>query len=449
MAEDIPGFERDPEMEKLLDRDVLELDEDTRADVQLYKSRLLQAKRDAGMSGDTPPWAEGAGTEPDSDSGEGAPESQDESPSESDQDPDETDQEDSADDPSPDESEPSDDDTGEEIPGFETDPELEKLLEKDIQEIDEDKRVEVQKYKSRKMKAKQKASDESDEAGSDDSEDAQEPAGEADDSNIDFEEDPELEELLDEDIMDLPEEKRVDVQKYKSRKMKAKRAAREGEKGDTDAEDTADESDEQEKTSQPGDEKKAPPADDQKRHDGERKIKELVESRTSGREVSRRGFLSSLSMFSAGVAGFLGVLGIGGTATGRFFFPNVLSDPPEQFVAGDPEDYPTNTVSDEYKGQYRVWIVNLGDRIVAINAICTHLGCTPNWLDSQGIFKCPCHGSGYYMNGVNFEGPAPRPMDRVGVRLSPTGKIIVDKSMQFSSQASPGWEAKDASIPVV
>lgn len=56
MAEDIPGFERDPEIEELLDKDVSELDEETRSEVQLYKSRMLQAKRDAGMSSDTPPW---------------------------------------------------------------------------------------------------------------------------------------------------------------------------------------------------------------------------------------------------------------------------------------------------------------------------------------------------------------------------------------------------------
>ena len=36
----------------------------------------------------------------------------------------------------------------------------------------------------------------------------------------------------------------------------------------------------------------------------------------------------------------------------------------------------------------------------------------PNWLDGEQKFKCPCHGSGFYMTGVNFEGPAPRPLER-------------------------------------
>ena len=40
-------------------------------------------------------------------------------------------------------------------------------------------------------------------------------------------------------------------------------------------------------------------------------------------------------------------------------------------------------------------------------AVCTHLGCTPNWLEAEQKFKCPCHGSGFYKDGINFEGPAP------------------------------------------
>ena len=66
--------------------------------------------------------------------------------------------------------------------------------------------------------------------------------------------------------------------------------------------------------------------------------------------------------------------------------------------------------------------------IFVISAICTHLGCTPDWKPSENKFKCPCHGSGYDPEGVNFEGPAPRPMDRAHVELDPEGQIVVDLS---------------------
>lgn len=54
--EAIPGFTVEPELEDLLDEHPLDLDEETRQRVQLYKSRKLQAKRDAGLSGEAPSW---------------------------------------------------------------------------------------------------------------------------------------------------------------------------------------------------------------------------------------------------------------------------------------------------------------------------------------------------------------------------------------------------------
>ena len=47
-------------------------------------------------------------------------------------------------------------------------------------------------------------------------------------------------------------------------------------------------------------------------------------------------------------------------------------------------------------------------------------------------FKCPCHGSGYDSEGINFEGPAPRPMDRAHVQIAPDGQILVDVSKLYS-----------------
>src|SRR5260370_13086815 len=66
-----------------------------------------------------------------------------------------------------------------------------------------------------------------------------------------------------------------------------------------------------------------------------------------------------------------------------------------------------------------------------ISARCPHLGCRPDWKSSENKFKCPCHGSGYDSEGINFEGPAPRPMDRAHVELAPDGQIIVDVSRLF------------------
>ena len=68
-------------------------------------------------------------------------------------------------------------------------------------------------------------------------------------------------------------------------------------------------------------------------------------------------------------------------------------------------------------------------------AKCTHLGCTPRWLAAEDKFKCPCHGSRFYKSGMNFEGPAPRPLDRFGVSLDENGQLVVDKSKIYKMQA--------------
>ena len=63
--------------------------------------------------------------------------------------------------------------------------------------------------------------------------------------------------------------------------------------------------------------------------------------------------------------------------------------------------------------------------------MCTHLGCTPRWLVAENKFKCPCHGSGFHKNGINFEGPAPRPLERFKITLAEDGQLVVDKSVKL------------------
>ena len=124
-------------------------------------------------------------------------------------------------------------------------------------------------------------------------------------------------------------------------------------------------------------------------------------------------------------------------ATGRFMFPNVLNEPPQQFEAGFPADY-TSGVDERWKEKFGVWLVRVPDDIVqhasgfyALLTVCTHLGCTPNYLAAEGKFKCPCHGSGYHLTGINFEGPTPRPLERCRIVLADDGQILVDKSRKF------------------
>jgi cytochrome b6-f complex iron-sulfur subunit len=114
----------------------------------------------------------------------------------------------------------------------------------------------------------------------------------------------------------------------------------------------------------------------------------------------------------------------------RFFLPRTLFEPSSVFKIGYPSDFGLG-VDTKYQQAFRIWVDRIPGRLFVIYAKCTHLGCTPDWKPSENKFKCPCHGSGYDSEGINFEGPAPRPMDRAHVELAPDGQIIVDTSRLY------------------
>jgi len=114
----------------------------------------------------------------------------------------------------------------------------------------------------------------------------------------------------------------------------------------------------------------------------------------------------------------------------RFFLPRTLFEPNSVFKIGYPSEYALG-VDTKWQQKFRIWVDRTPDRLFVIYARCTHLGCTPDWKPSENKFKCPCHGSGYDSEGINFEGPAPRPMDRAHVELDPEGQIVVDISRLF------------------
>jgi cytochrome b6-f complex iron-sulfur subunit len=170
-------------------------------------------------------------------------------------------------------------------------------------------------------------------------------------------------------------------------------------------------------------------------------------------EEDRRGFLEiALGSFMA--MGFTALSVTGGLFTlglARFMFPNVLAEPPSRFKVGFKEGFPAGKVETKFVPQYGVWVVN-GDfqgqqQIYALKTVCTHLGCTPNWLEAEQKFKCPCHGSGFYKDGVNFEGPAPRPLERYAIRISDDGQLEIDKSKAFQEELGQ-WADPDSYVSV-
>ena len=173
--------------------------------------------------------------------------------------------------------------------------------------------------------------------------------------------------------------------------------------------------------------------------------------------ADRRGFISTA--FATFVGSFLAV---GFTSLGlthllwllgfaRFMFPNIRIEPPSSFRVGFPDEYAPGQVEAKFKAQFGVWIVRYEyegeSQIYALKSVCTHLGCTPNWLEGEQKFKCPCHGSGFYKDGINFEGPAPRPLERYAISLAADGQLVVDKSKLFNEEKGQ-WKDPISFVPV-
>ena len=164
---------------------------------------------------------------------------------------------------------------------------------------------------------------------------------------------------------------------------------------------------------------------------------------SEGSLFSRRDFLSKFGWYV-----FWGIIGIWTLSLVRFMFPRVLFEPSTIFKAGYPEEYPEGTVSTRWVGEKRVWIVRESGGFFALLAICTHLGCTPIWLESENKFKCPCHGSGFHRDGINFEGPAPRALNRTQIAFTDDGQLLIDKGKLFQYERG-GWENPDAFLKYI
>lgn len=163
----------------------------------------------------------------------------------------------------------------------------------------------------------------------------------------------------------------------------------------------------------------------------------------SQENMDRRTFIKwslvGWGAFVAVVGGYLSMVG-------RYLFPNVLFEPVQTFNAGFPDEYEPG-VSERFTNKHGVWIVRDSESIYALSTVCTHLGCTPTWMPGEAKFKCPCHGSGFYTTGINFEGPAPRPLERFKITLSDEGEIVVDKTKKYQFEKGE-WNDPESFITV-
>lgn len=139
-----------------------------------------------------------------------------------------------------------------------------------------------------------------------------------------------------------------------------------------------------------------------------------------GNNCSRRDFLNYLAWFAT-----LGTFGGITVASVRYMFPNILYEPPKSYKIERPQDYPEGV---NFLPDKRIFVIRHGNVYKAISAICTHLGCTPPWVEERNRWECPCHGSIFNEKGVVIAGPAPKPLPWYEVTLGTDGKLFVNET---------------------
>lgn len=157
------------------------------------------------------------------------------------------------------------------------------------------------------------------------------------------------------------------------------------------------------------------------------------EPRMSENDLSRRNFMTRTIL---GIFGFIGAT-MAATLGGFGIIPALKKEKSDWIEAGPASDLSSDQPQERRilaiiksgwqseKETRSVWLVKRADKsITAFSASCPHLGCGYRWVAAEHLFKCPCHGSVFDINGKVISGPAPRRLDTLETRVE-NGKVFV------------------------
>ncbi len=108
----------------------------------------------------------------------------------------------------------------------------------------------------------------------------------------------------------------------------------------------------------------------------------------------------------------------------QFLWPPDTRNGGEQAVGIPAEDLLTGQSRVVSLGGKPVLVIREENQVVALSAVCSHLGCLVRYKGG-GVILCPCHAASFDMNGNVTGGPAPRPLAYHPVRIV-GGKIVIE-----------------------
>jgi cytochrome b6-f complex iron-sulfur subunit len=119
---------------------------------------------------------------------------------------------------------------------------------------------------------------------------------------------------------------------------------------------------------------------------------------------------------------FLGIC-LGGVATAtaasvlytlyEYLAPRQAANTQGKVTIPEAEVPPDGAKFFDFRGASGVVVRKQNGELVALSAVCTHLGCIVQWEKDRQDFLCPCHAGRYTADGMVTAGPPPRPLARL------------------------------------
>lgn len=149
-----------------------------------------------------------------------------------------------------------------------------------------------------------------------------------------------------------------------------------------------------------------------------------MSDKPNGPSGSRRQFIDGL----LGV-GLLGWMGSAIYPVVKYLKPLPLAGPggpirlsDEQLATIDRERF---TIVSE--GNKRVMVFkDEAEKLWAVDARCTHEGCTVQFVPGESAVWCACHNARFDMDGRVLSGPPPKPLAAYAVHRDEEGNVLID-----------------------
>jgi cytochrome b6-f complex iron-sulfur subunit len=152
------------------------------------------------------------------------------------------------------------------------------------------------------------------------------------------------------------------------------------------------------------------------------------------------GCLNRRTFIVGGVGGLLVASAGGIYASVKSLYPAVSYEPSLKAEIGLPEEFAGNIMKQVQVGGRKISVMKGDSGLYALIRNCTHMGCIPYLSTEEQLFRCPCHGSVFTMEGDVVKGPAPEPLYRASITVNARGRIeingaIVENDEKLRSKA--------------